>query len=135
MLSIHDNTCSGYRFCGVARRLVLETGYPYGIGKDGKKTDVIFEGVWCHHLESVQSGNIIFDIEPVELSQVEQEFHGLFERLKNYGWPRLELKQDSLPEMIGRHRLNVYRIGSSYGMEGFVIAESVHQLDRLDGSL
>lgn len=108
----------------------METEYPWGVGKDVRKTDVIFEGVWCHHLESVQNGNIIFDIEPVELSQVEQEFQDLFERLKNQGWPRLELKQDSLPEVIERHRLSVYRIGSSYGVEGFVIAESVHQLDR-----
>jgi hypothetical protein len=135
MLSIHDNTCSGYRFCGNTRRLVLETEYPSGSSKEGKKTDVIFEGVWCHHLESVQCGNIIFDIEPVDLSQVEQEFREVFERLKNYGWPRLELREDSLPEIMERYGLTVHRIGSSYGMEGFVIAKSVHQLDRDEGPI
>jgi len=130
MLSVHDNTCSGYRFCGESKRLVLETEYPSGSAKQGLKTDVIFEGVWCHHLESVQSGNIIFDIEIVGLSEVEHDFRDVFGRLEKQGWPRLELKEDSLPEVIERHRLNVYRIGSSYGMEGFVIAGSVHQLDR-----
>jgi len=129
VLSVHDNTCSGYRFDGEARTLTIETEYPSGAEREGK-TDVIFEGVWCHHLESVQDGNIIFDIEAVELSRLEQEFRGLFERLRNYGWPRLEMKQDSLSEIIARHHLKAYRIGSSYGMEGFVIAESVRQVDR-----
>jgi hypothetical protein len=129
MLSVHDNSCSGYRFDGEARRLTLETEYPEGCGREGK-TDVTFEGVWCHHLESVQHGNIIFDIEVVDLSQLEQEFHGVFERLKNHGWPRLETKQDSLPAIIERHQLKAYRIQSSYGMEGFVIAQSVRQVDR-----
>jgi hypothetical protein len=127
MLSVHDNICRGYRFSGVRRQLVLETEYPCGSEKEGRQSDIIFEGVWCHHLESVQEGNIIFDIEEVSLGQVEHEFAGVFERLRNYGWPRLENQDDSLAGLVRRHQLCVYRIGSSYGMEGFVVAKSVRQ--------
>ena len=130
MLAIHDNVCSGYRFQGEIRRLVLETEYPSGAAGECRKTEVIFEGVWCHHLESVQEGNIIFDIRPIELPELEREFYDLLKRLKNYGWPRMELMQDSLSAIIERKGLKIYRISSSYGMEGFVMAETVHQMDR-----
>jgi hypothetical protein len=127
MLSVHDNTCSGYRFSGVDRQLILETEYPSGSEKEGQRSDIVFDGVWCHHLEAVQEGNIIFEIEEVDLARVEIEFRGVFDRLKNYGWPRLEAKNDTLSEVIERHQLNVYRIGTSYGLEGFVFAKSVSQ--------
>ncbi len=94
MLLVHDNTCSGYRFSGVDRQLILETEYPCGSEKEGQRSDIVFDGVWCHHLESVQEGNIIFDIEEVDLAQVEDEFRGVFDRLKNYGWPR-ELEDEN----------------------------------------
>ena len=127
MLSVHDNTCSGYRFSGVERQLVLETEYPCGSDKEGQRSDIVFDGVWCHHLESVQDGNIIFDIEEVDIAQVESEFRCVFDRLKNYGWPHLETKNDTLPEIIERHDLIVYRIHTSYGLEGFVVAKSARQ--------
>jgi hypothetical protein len=127
MLSVHDNTCSGYRFSGVDRQLILETEFPCGSEKEGQRSDIVFDGVWCHHLESAQEGNTIFDIEEVDLAQVENEFRGVFDRLRNYGWPRLETKDDTLPAVVERHQLSVYRIGSSYGIEGFVVAKSVRQ--------
>lgn len=130
MLQVHDNTCRGYRFSGESHQLVLETEYPSGSEKQGERSDIIFEGVWCHHLESIHDGNIIFDIEQVELTQVEKEFRSVFERLRNYGWPPLENKSDSFSAVVERRQLNVYRIGSSYGINGFVVAESVRQTNR-----
>lgn len=127
MLLVHDNTCHGYRFSGKTQQLVLETEFPSGSQRQGECSDVIFEGVWCHYLESIQNGNIIFDIEQVELAQIEKEFQSVFERLKNSGWPRTEKIVDSFSAVIERRRLKVYRIESSYGMEGFVVAESVRQ--------
>lgn len=63
MLTIHDNVCTGYRFSGDARELVLETVYADQYEKAGERTDIVFSGVWCHHLEAVQNANIIFDTE------------------------------------------------------------------------
>lgn len=127
MLSVHDNTCAGYRFSGVDRQLILETEYPSGSEKEGQRSDIVFDEVWCHHLESVQEGNTIFDIEEVDLAQVENEFRDVFVRLKNHGWPRLEKRNDTFSAVVERHQLSVYRIGSSYGLDGFVVAKSVRQ--------
>ncbi len=127
MLQVHDNTCFGYRFSGEESRLILETEFPDGTPRGGQQTDIIFDGVWCHHIESIQDGNIIFDIEETDLKQMRNDFSELFKRLENYGWPPEEKKDEPIEELIRRKNLKVFRIGSSYGMIGFVVAESVTQ--------
>lgn len=124
----HDHDCSGYRFSGT--ELILELtcpDFPQWGDLAGRRCDITFHGVLCHHLESVQQSNTIFDIVETTVALVEADYAHVFAHLKNQGWPRLEKDDASLTDLVSRNGLTVYEISSSYGMTGFVVAHSASQ--------
>ncbi|WP_038158887.1 hypothetical protein [Verrucomicrobium sp. BvORR106] len=123
MPSVHDNYLYGYEFDARTSTLVLRTCYPHNT--PAEFTDVWFYDVWTHHVESVLGHDIIFDIEDSGIDQEVNSFGDLFKRLKEYGWPRTEGAEDSLPDLVQRHGLKVWHIASSYGVAGFVVARSM----------
>ena len=117
---VHDNNLYAYEFDSRTSVLVMRTMYPHADPRE--YTDVWFTGVWCHHLECVLGGDIIFDMEGSDLRREMEINPGLFERLKNQGWPRIEKRGETIDELIERRQLRVWHIQSSYGLDGFVIA-------------
>ncbi len=76
-----------------------------------------------HHFEGVQDGNIIFDIEEVDFSIIQTEFADIFKRMENECWPIQTKEKMNLTDQIGGGKIKTYRINTSYGMNGFVVAE------------
>jgi hypothetical protein len=121
--SIHDNRVISYEVDGQNRRVVLHTRFeerqPFEV------TDVIFEGVLAYHFENDNFGNILFGIEEVPVEQLVQENRSLFEQGAPYAWPG---PWNDTPETSVHHLIakgaKAFEISSSYGLSGWVIAES-----------
>ena len=117
---VHDNHLYAYEFDSRTSTLILRTAYPHS--DPPEFTDVWFLDVWCHHVECILGGDIIFDIDDSDLVTERTHFESLFDRLKNQGWPPIEKIGESFDAVILRHSLRVWHISSSYGIDGFVIA-------------
>ena len=117
---VHDNHLYAYEFDSRTSTLIMRTMYPHS--DPPEFTDVWFADVWCHHLECVLGGDIIFDMDGSDLQREIETNPELFERLAKHGWPQIEKLNDSIAEVIERRQLKVWHILSCYGIDGFVIA-------------
>lgn len=107
------------------KRIRFSTVY-YRDPAPDEHTDVVFEGVLAYYFENDTLGTIIFDIEETSAEQIYDDNAGLFERLKNYGWPALQYKsKDDLLARLQSEGYRAFGIASSYGMTGFVLANQM----------
>ena len=127
--NVHDNSVYAYSVFADARRIVLHTEY-----RDVppvEYTDVVFSGVVAYHFEGSLQHNILFDVFEDDVETVLKEYSWLFARLKNYGWPSIDY--DDLPDLcrsLQAKNIRAYRIGSSYGLGGFVFSSSSEYVRR-----
>jgi hypothetical protein len=128
--SVHDNNVYAYGVDCTNRRVVLHTEYLEAGANEF--TDVVFTGVLAHHFEDVMRGNILFDINEVDVDWVTTEWATLFAARKNQGWPEgVEYhRANELPIVLRQRNLKAYRIQSSYGLDGWVLAEVVEFRER-----
>ena len=120
----HDNRVLGYEVDGVRRRLVLHTAYEDG-GAD-ERTDVVFEGVIAYHLvDDVIGSSILFDVEEVELTQWAAENTPLLERGARYSWPGpWNRSVEAVVAYATDAGCKPFRISPSFGLDGWVLAQS-----------
>jgi hypothetical protein len=122
--SVHDNNIYAYSVLAESKEIILHTEYKET--SPVEFTDVLFSGVVAHHFECSLQGNILFDIDEVDLRAVLEEYAPLMQRLKNYGWPIVEYTDSQDLERILRERgTHAYLLSSSYGLSGFVFASNV----------
>ena len=112
--SIHDNHVLSYMVDCQERQITLCTVYPHA--EPPERTDIIFSGVAAHHFERGDMVTILFAVQEVSPEQVYAEYGDLFERNKTYGWP--EVQHDTKV-------VKGFLISSSYGLEGFVLAQEM----------
>ena len=131
--SVHDNNVYAYSVLCEERRIVLHTeSYPYGNPR--QHTDVHFTGVLAHYFADELQGNILSDVTEVDPEWVTAEWAGVFAERKNYGWPDgIEYREpDELPALLRQRNFRAYRVSSSYGLQGWVLAEAVEFRPRPD---
>jgi len=112
--SIHDNHVLSYMVDCQERQITLCTVYPHA--EPPERTDIIFSGVAAHHFERGDMVTILFDVQEVSPEQVYAEYGDLFERNKTYGWPEVQRDTEAVKGFL---------ISSSYGLEGFVLAQEM----------
>jgi hypothetical protein len=128
-LSVHDNRVYAYSVLGERGEITLHTMFDEKLPVE--YTDVVFRGVLAHHFECSLQGNILFDVDEVELKTVLEENAALIERLKNYGWPPIEYTDlKDLERALRESGTHAYQIDSSYGLSGFVFALSMECIKR-----
>jgi len=124
-LSIHDNRVVSYEVDGERRRIVLHTRFEDR--EPVECTDVIFEGVLAYHFENDNFGNILFGVEEIPVPQLVARNRRLFEEGSKYAWPG---PWNDSPEASIQHfestGANAFEISSSYGLAGWVVADSCH---------
>jgi hypothetical protein len=126
-ISIHDNRLLSYTVDGEKRSIVLHT--VYADRKPHEYTDVVFSGVVAYHFEGDNFETILFDITEQPLSKVYEDDEGLFLRRKNYCWPVVDYNTaDELLQKLGDQNIRAFVLTSSYGMDGFVLAQEMHVL-------
>jgi hypothetical protein len=125
MRSVHDNHLLGYTVDGVARRIVLHTEYRYG-QEPFERTDVVFEGVLDHYFRNPILPSIIFDVEEVETQFItSRDKTSIDEGHKIAGWPSFWRESaEAMAAAIHESGCKMFEISSSYGLDGWVAADS-----------
>ena len=122
-ISIHDNSILSYTIdCekeSITFHTVLSDNEPH------EYTDVIFTKVVGYHFEGDNFQTILFDIYQASPEEVYASHCELFERRKNYAWPFNYNSKQGLMEKLDKKSVKGFFISSSYGMEGFVLAEEM----------
>jgi hypothetical protein len=122
--SIHDSLLCGYDVNGDNRTIILHTRPHQGGGT--AYIDVIFRGACGYHFEGDCLSNIVFGIDEVAASEVIGDGVLWYERNRQHGWlPGWNPKQENAEQFLNRRKCRVYVLSSSYGIDGFVIAESM----------
>ncbi|HJT79291.1 MAG TPA: hypothetical protein VJ739_18995 [Gemmataceae bacterium] len=129
---VHDNFVYALAVHLEQHVLVLHTQYRDGPGLH-ELTDVRFRGLIAHHFEDVVAPSILLDIERVPPGWVVEQWKGLFDSRKNYGWPPLEYTDlVDLIRRLAELRVFGYRIMGSCGLDGFVLASEAEYRQRKD---
>ena len=129
MPSVHDNTLIAYAVHGKNRTITLQTEYPHT--DPAELTDVIFEDVLAYHFQHDLMGNIIFDIEEVDLASCLHDNQALFEAGQQWGWPLgWEPQKESMECYARRMGLRAFELSASYGMTGWVLAKTMTKVRK-----
>lgn len=127
-ISVHDNRVLSFTVECQERSIRLSTEY-YGISQSKtayERTDIHFAGVLAYHIEGDTLTTILFDIVEVPLPQLYEEYEALFRQKKNYGWPGPDYGSgQELIDLLQADSIKAFRIHSSCGMEGFILAQEV----------
>src|SRR5690349_14293085 len=123
-ISVHDNLIVSYTVDCQEQRITLRTAFDSNdLHED---TDVIFSGVVGYHFEGDNFGTILFDIAQVSPEEVYSAYRDVFERRKSYAWPTIDSgTEQELMDKLRNRNVKGFLISSSYGMEGFVLAEEM----------
>jgi hypothetical protein len=123
-ISVHDNLILSYTVECEQRRITLHTAF--FDNEPNEYTDVTFSGVVAYHFEGDTFGTILFDISEVPPLTVYEDYEEVFVRRRNYGWPVLQYgAKEELLDKFNPEGIKAYRISSSYGMDGFVLAREI----------
>ena len=130
MRSIHDNNVYSYIVDCESKRIILHTSYRNA--EPHEFTDAVFTDVVAHYFEYVLPGNILFAIEEVDLDAVLVENSELFENSWRYGWPNQDYKGDldRLANWLRGHSVKGFKLQSSYGLSGWVLAREYELRER-----
>jgi hypothetical protein len=128
--SIHDNHVYGYSVDCEGRQLTLHTAFTDC--DPVEYTDVIFRDVFAHRFEHVLAGNILFDVQEIELTALVQDNAELLAESWRYGWPPFDYGGD-LAKLVSSMRAasaRAFAVNSSYGLSGWVVARSSERAAR-----
>jgi hypothetical protein len=130
MSSVHDNYVYAYVVDCEHRRLILHTSYP--VGDTQEYTDAVFIGVVAHFFEYVLRGNILNAIQEITIESLIEQNAELFKDTWRYAWPILQYKGDLgiLQNWLHDHSIHAFDVISSYGLSGWVLAESSELVAR-----
>lgn len=129
MRSVHDNMLNAYSVNGVEKRIVLHTFFDQA--SPVEYTDVVFEGVLDHYFRDTVLPSIIFDVKHADAAHVlKRDFGLILEGHRRGGWP--SFFASTIPEMVDRISAagcSIYSIESSYGLDGWVVAQSMQFIE------
>jgi hypothetical protein len=132
--SVHDNFVYAYSVDCEARRLVLHTAYrdhdPHEF------TDVVFLDVVAHHFDHVLAGNILMDVEQVDVAALVKDNEALLSNSWRWGWPPLDYKGDLdvLARELNSAAVLAFEISASYGLSGWVLAGACDRVTRSEAA-
>lgn len=122
-LSIHDNRILAHTVDCNARIIVLHTiciDYEPNV-----YTDVIFSDVAAYHFEGDNLNTVLFDIQEITPNKIYATYKSVFERSKDYDWPRHYNNESELLQAFQQKNLRGFLITPSMGLGGFVISQKM----------
>ena len=132
MRSVHDNELFAYSADCVSKRIKLHT--KYSAQQPPEYTDVVFEGVLDHMFRDVLLPSIIFDVEEADTVFVLQQFFSVMaDGYRRGGWPSFFATEiDTMAQNIKSASCRMFTIASSYGIDGWIVAQSM-RIEPKDG--
>lgn len=89
-----------------------------------KQGKICFSGVLTHSFRCIIDYNIILDIQECEISIFFSDNQEELIRMKGYGWPIVYQTEQELLDFLITNEYKYIKINSSYGMEGWILANS-----------
>jgi len=127
--SIHDNFLVSYEVLCEKREIRLRT--EFRDRSPVEYTDVIFRGVEAYHLHGDNFQNIVFDITETSVEDILTEDSERFEEGRNYGWPGMwNDSETAMRAYLLERGVRGFSISSSFGMSGWIIAESMERISK-----
>ena len=127
-LSIHDNEIVKYDVNFSSKQIVL-----YTKNKINEEVNIIFSEVFSYFFENPLQKNILLDIEIDSLENFIKKENTLLSKGKKYGWPKSYKNLEELLLEMKKQRINYYRVFSSEGLSGWVLAEQYCKKTRRQG--
>ncbi|MEH6415670.1 hypothetical protein [Pseudomonas sp. CGJS7] len=129
---LHDSLLVGYRVDGEERRLSLLLRPHHGSAPGPFRIE--FEGVYAHRFDAPLLPAILSDLEEASASRlIEEEWDQIRPRMRGNGWPGGDWAIDDLDAArtyVEREGLKAYRLSSSYGLDGWILARSARMLSN-----
>ncbi|MGX7137019.1 hypothetical protein ACWOCD_04010 [Enterococcus silesiacus] len=119
MSSIHDYEIDSYSVDFKKNMLIMN------VSSNQYKKQIIFYDVFCYRFYEEMPYSIIFDLEERPIESFYTENKELLIQTKNYVWP---IMYDSLQELAAKIKdsnLHYQVLTSSYGLNGWILAERV----------
>jgi hypothetical protein len=112
---MHDFHLDEFNWNLRTKTLVLAISYPHPPNE--KSSEIVFENVIAWNLKDAVEGCIIFDIEEFSINEYLSEDQKYLTEQKNYCYtPAINKIENS--------KLKAFQLNSSYGLHGFIIAQS-----------
>ncbi len=123
-ISVHDNTLHSYCVSADRKEIRLHTSYA---AQDSQEvSDVVFTGVVAYRFELDNFMTIIFDVYETNVDAIYTDERGMFEDGRKYLWPGTwNTSDESVLAYLVDNEIKGYRLSSSIGMVGWVLAKSM----------
>jgi hypothetical protein len=122
-VSVHDNSLISYEVLCREREIHLHTAF---LDREPHQyTDVIFQSVAAYHFVGDNFNTIISNIDEVDVERIYSEYEELFVESMDFVWPMLYESKEELLGKMKDENVRGFIIHSSYGMAGWVWAESM----------
>jgi hypothetical protein len=127
---LHDALLVGYEVDGERGRLILSLRPHHGSAPGPFRIE--FEGVFAHRFDAPLLPAIVLDLEQAPAQAlIEEEWDDIQLRARRNGWPGGPWKIGDLQAArawVEREGLKAYWLSSSYGLDGWILARSVHMV-------
>lgn len=117
---IHDYEIISYNVDVYNNKLQIFTEY-----SEEEKKSITFTGVLAHHFEHVIYRNILFDVTQVTIDCFINTKEKLLEESLRYGFPTWSENIEELRTLLKKEQQKTFKIYSSLGLNGFVIAKEI----------
>jgi len=130
--SVHDNRVTGYTVDCDGRTIVLHTVYEDA--EPFEWTDIMFTGVLAYLFrDDVLGANILLDVDEVPLAELVASHKATFDAGRGYSWPgRWNTSTEAVLAHFDSSGGRAWEISGSYGLDGWVVADSMELLDAGD---
>jgi hypothetical protein len=128
MAEIHDNIIKSYIVDLENQKILINT--VYFINSIKEITTIEFNNVMGHFFYDETKDSIIFDINNYSIEDFIEENNEILNKRKNYGWPFYYKDENELKSILNKNRQKYYVINSSYGMEGWILAEEMNIITK-----
>jgi hypothetical protein len=116
---IHDYEIDGYSVDFKESKIVME------VSLESQKKQIIFSGVFTYKFEEEMPYSCISDLEEMPMVSFFKENKDLLAQNKKYAWPVRYNTLEDLNDKIKQANVRYFVLDSSYGLNGWVLAEKV----------
>ena len=121
MPSIHDSIVMSYEVNLQCQKIVFHTQNKSAADID--EIEITFSNVLAHSFENELPGSVLYEISEHGIHEFLEDNRILLEKGKPYCWPVDFDTLDELQGMLFKEHYLYYRISSSYGLNGWVLAK------------
>lgn len=119
MVNIHDYIVDNYFIDFIEKKIIFHLSY------EERKRRILFENFFCYHFCDELPSSIILDLEEKSISDFFIHNKIFLEEKKEDTWPIVYNSLKEIKKIIQMNNFKYYVISSSYGLNGWVLAEGV----------